>query len=63
MEMIKKVDHVHLNGTKWFSKFIYPICTKVGTAINSITKMIISVVLYPFRLFKKKSYCCIAHLT
>lgn len=41
--------------TKWFSKFVYPICTKVGMVINKIINMILFIIMYPFKLVKKKS--------
>lgn len=40
---------------KLFSKFILPVCTIVGMAINKIINMILSIILFPFKLLKNKS--------
>lgn len=40
---------------KLFSKFIFPVCTKVGMAISKIINMISFILLYPFKLLKNKS--------
>ena len=40
---------------KLFSKYIYGLCIKVGKVISTFIKGIISPILYPFKLIKKKS--------
>ena len=40
---------------KIFSKFIYPICIKVGRIVREIIKRIVYLVFYPIKFFKSKS--------
>lgn len=39
---------------KLFSKFIFPVCTKVGMVVNKIINITFFIILYPFKLLKNK---------
>lgn len=40
---------------KIFSRFIYPLCLKLGRVIKEFVKSVLSIVFYPFRILKKTS--------
>ncbi len=42
--------------SKLFSRFIYPVLIKIGGVLNKIIKEIIAIILYPLKLFKRKSF-------
>lgn len=41
--------------SKTFSKFIYPLCIKIGRIVNKTIKGIVNSILFPFRFLKNKS--------
>ncbi len=40
---------------KIFSKFIYPICIKMGGIMNNATKRVLFIIFYPFRVLRSKT--------
>ena len=41
--------------TKIFSRFIYPVLIRVGGVLNKVVTGIVTLILYPIKLFKRKS--------